>query len=467
MTDKRVKDIQELITKLNIKDGSTLSFHHHLRNGDGVLNMVMHEVFKTNVKNIKIAPSSLFPVHKDIVPYIEDGRITSIETSYINGEVAKAVSHGKLKKGIRMHTHGGRARAIIGSELLIDVAFIALSCADIEGSGNGIYGKSAFGPVGYAIADMKYAKKVVVITDNLTDDVIVKEIDGKYVDYVLVLDSIGDQKNIVSGTTQVTKDPVGLKIARDTANILDTLGVIKSDFSMQTGAGGISLAVADEVYKIMREKNIKAHLISGGITSYFVNMLEQGFVDYLYDVQAFDLEAVRSYKENPNHKAMSASKYANPFDDPIVNKLDFVILGATEIDLNFNVNVTTDSHGMLIGGSGGHADAAHGAKITVITTQMMKSRMPIIKENVNVITTPGKDIDILVTERGIAVNPHRNDIIEKLKGKIKLYTIEELMAICYQYTGKPKPQKHSRTIIGEMIYRDGSVIDKIYKVEEI
>lgn len=467
MADKRVKNIQELIKKLKLKDGSTLSFHHHLRNGDGVLNMVMHEVFKSDVKDIKIAPSSLFPVHKEIVPYILDGRITSIETSYINGEVAKVVSQGNLKNGIKMHTHGGRARAIIGSELIIDVAFIALSCADVEGNGNGIYGKSAFGPVGYAIADMKFAKKVVVITDHLVDDVTIKEIQGKYVDYVLVLDSIGDQKNIVSGTTQVTKDPVGLKIARDTAYILDTLGVIKKDFCMQTGAGGISLAVADEVYKIMKEKNIKAHLISGGITSYFVNMLENGFVDYLYDVQAFDLEAVRSYKENDNHKAMSASKYANPFDNPIVNKLDFVILGATEIDLDFNVNVTTDSHGMLIGGSGGHADAAHGAKITVITTQMMKSRMPIIKEKVNVITTPGSDIDILVTERGIAVNPLRKDIIEKLKGKVKLYQIEELMAICYQYTGKPKTQKHSKTIIGEMIYRDGSVIDKLYKVEEI
>ena len=130
-------------------------------------------------------------------------------------------------------------------------------------------------------------------------------------------------------------------------------------------------------------------------------------MDKLFDVQCFDLEAVRSYRENKNHIGMSASKYANPFDNPVVNNLDFTILGATEIDLNFNVNVTTDSYGTIIGGSGGHADSAYGAKVTIITTQIMKSRMPIIKDRVTAITTPGDSVDILVTERGIAVNPNR------------------------------------------------------------
>ena len=72
-------------------------------------------------------------------------------------------------------------------------------------------------------------------------------------------------------------------------------------------------------------------------------------------------------------------------DGVVVDDLDFVILGATEIDTNFNVNVTTDSHGTIMGGSGGHSDTAHGAKLTIITTNLVKSRLPIIKDEITTI----------------------------------------------------------------------------------
>jgi citrate lyase subunit alpha/citrate CoA-transferase len=162
---------------------------------------------------------------------------------------------------------------------------------------------------------------------------------------------------------------------------------------------------------------------------------------------------------------MSGSRYANCFDDNIVDKLDFVILGATEIDLDFNVNVTTDSHGLIMGGSGGHSDTAHGAKITVITTNLIKSRMPIIKEKVTTVTTPGEDVDILVTERGIAVNPKRVDILEKLKNSsLPIMKIEELLEKAYEITGKPTNKHSQETPVGVVVYRDGTVIDTIYKI---
>ena len=99
--------------------------------------------------------------------------------------------------------------------------------------------------------------------------------------------------------------------------------------------------------------------------------------------------------------------------------------------------MTTDSYGKIIGGSGGHADAAHGAKITVIVTQLVKTRIPIIKEKVTTITTPGEDIDILVTDRGIAINPKRQDIIEVLSkcNNLNLMTINELKEIAHKLTG--------------------------------
>ncbi|MDD4468881.1 MAG: citrate lyase subunit alpha, partial [Acholeplasmataceae bacterium] len=201
----------------------------------------------------------------------------------------------------------------------------------------------------------------------------------------------------------------------------------------------------------------------GGITGYFVKMLEEDKMDQLYDVQCFDLEAVRSYRENKNHIGMSASKYANPFDSPVVNNLDFTILGATEIDVDYNVNVTTDSFGYILGGSGGHADSAYGAKVTIITTQLMKSRMPIIKDRVTTITTPGDSVDILVTERGISINPKRVDLINQLKDKIKLSTIQELQETCYRITGRPVKIEHGDKVIGIIEYRDGSIIDYLYK----
>ena len=186
------------------------------------------------------------------------------------------------------------------------------------------------------------------------------------------------------------------------------------------------------------------------------------------DVQCFDLEAVRSYRENKKHYGMSSSKYANPYEeDVVVNKLDFVILGATEIDLNFNVNVTTDSKGLLIGGSGGHSDTAAGANVTIITTPLIKSRIPIIKEELTTISTPGEDVDVLVTERGIAINPKRTDLLDKLQNsKLNILPIEQLLEISYQYTGIPEPIKKSDKVIGVVEYRDGTIIDSIYKLGE-
>ena len=196
-------------------------------------------------------------------------------------------------------------------------------------------------------------------------------------------------------------------------------------------------------------------------------MLEAGLINELWDVQCFDLEAVRSYKVNKKHYGMSSSKYANPYEeDVVVNKLDFVILGATEIDLNFNVNVTTDSKGLLIGGSGGHSDTAAGANVTIITTPLIKSRIPIIKKELTTISTPGEDVDVLVTERGIAINPKRTDLLDKLQNsKLNILPIEQLLEISHQYTGIPEPIKSDK-VIGVVEYRDGTIIDSIYKLGE-
>ena len=450
---------------LNIKDGMTLSFHHHLRNGDGVLNKVIEEIKRRDLKNITIAASSIFPVHEDMCELIEKGNITKIYTNYISGPVAKTITSGKMKDLLIMNTHGGRPYLIESGQLVIDVAFLATPCVDYEGNGNGIEGNNACGSLGYAIADLKHAKKVVLVTDTIKEKLELIEFESKYVDYVLQVDSIGEQKGIVSGTTRITRDPIGLVIARTTAELLDELGLIRNGFSMQTGAGGTSLAVAGYVKKIMLERNIKASFALGGITSYYVKMLKEGLIEKLYDVQCFDLDAVNSYRRSKNHIGISTTEYAGPFNkDAYINKLDFVILGATEIDVNFNVNVTTDSNGILIGGSGGHSDTARGARTTIITSQLLRTRLPIVKDKVTTITTIGKDVDIFVCERGIAINPNRLDLIEKLKGsKLNITNIENLLNKAHQISGIPSIVPHKDKIVGVVMSQDGTIIDNIYQ----
>nr|WP_295972642.1 citrate lyase subunit alpha [uncultured Bacillus sp.] len=464
--DKVINSIEEALDKVNIKDGATISFHHHLRNGDYVLNSVIQVIANKGIKDLTIAASSIFPVHEPLVEYIKSGIVTGIIANYISGPVAEAISDGYLKKPAVMMTHGGRPRAIETGDLHIDIAFIAAPTADPYGNINGVHGKSACGPLGYAIADAEYADKVVAITDNLVPyPACPIEISQIYVDYVVKVDSIGDQARIVSGTTKITKDPVGLKIAKTAAKVIEASKLVKDGMSFQTGAGGTSLAVADYLKDIMKEKGVTGSFAAGGITGYIVDMLEEGLFKNLFDVQCFDLRAVESYRKNLTHQGMSGSMYANPFNKgSVVNNLDIMILGATEIDTDFNVNVTTDSNGLIMGGSGGHSDTAAGSKLSIVVTKLIKGRLPIIKDKVTTVTTMGESIDVVVTDRGIAVNPLRKDVIDKLgKSNLPTMTIEELKVLAEEMAGKPEPIEFEDKIVAVVEYRDGTVIDVVRK----
>ncbi len=460
-------NLDEVLDRLELKDGMTFSFHHHMRNGDYVLPMVMEKIHERGLRDITIAATSLFPCHACLVPMIEDETVTKIYASYISGPVGVAISKGKLKEICHMTTHGGRPRGMFEGEVVVDVAFIAAPAVDEKGNLTGSEGPASCGVLGYAHADAETAKKVVAITDYTAKTINQPEISGHLVDYVVKVDSIGDPEGIVSGTTQITKDPVGLKIARDAATLIEHSGLLKDGMSFQTGAGGVSLAVANELKKIMKAKKITGSFASGGITDYLVNLLKEGYFEKLYDVQCFNLDAVESIKVNENHIKMSANTYANINNpDNIVNKLDVVILGASEIDLDFNVNVTTGSDGIILGGSGGHADTAAGAKLSIIVSKLVNSRISCLVDEVTTVTTPGETVDVLVTERGIAINPKHPELIKKLKEEtnLKIMEIHELKKIADYYTGIPEKRKRSEQIVAVSEYRDGTIVDVIYKV---
>lgn len=465
---KIVDSISEVIKKSGLKDGMTISFHHHLRNGDYVLNMVLKEIANLGLKDIRVAASSIFPVHRPLVEHIKNGVVTGIYANYMSGPVAEAISNGLLKYPAVMHTHGGRARAIESGDLKIDVAFIGAPTADTYGNINGVDGTAACGALGYAIPDAQYGKVVVAITDNLVNyPACPIEISQEFVDYVVKVDSIGDPNGIVSGTTQITKDPVGLKIAKMTTRLIEASGLLRDGFSFQTGAGGTSLAVAAYLKEAMKKKDIKGSFAAGGITGYIVEMYEEGLFKSLFDVQCFDLKAIESYKNNKAHQPMSASMYGNPHNKgAVVNNLDVMILGATEVDTAFNANVTTGSTGLIMGGSGGHSDTAAGAKLAIIVTQLSKGRLPIVVDSVTTVTTPGETIDAVVTERGIAINPKRADLIEILKAtNLPIMTIDELKKIAEGMTGIPEKIELAEDVVAVVEYRDGTVIDVVRKIK--
>lgn len=461
-----VTSLDQIFRDIPIHENKNISFHHHLRNGDYVLNDVLSYYEKEKVTGINLFPSAIFPSYTSILSLLKNNQINNVTTNYLNGPVAEFISNNGLPGSLKMQTHGGRARAIIDHKSKIDIAYIACPCVDKFGNGIGYDGPNKCGSLGYAVPDSEHARVVVLVTDYIQEEELSNpEINGKNVDYILHIDSIGDNNGIVSGTTNVTTNPIGVKIAKNTSKLLHELGEIKQGFSFQSGAGGVSLRVTKDVKEIMLKENIKASFFSGGITKYHVDMLEEGLVEKLYDVQCFDLEAIDSLSRNKEHYAISASTYANPSDPTMVIKdLDVVILGATEIDYNFNVNVTTDSHGTLIGGSGGHSDTASEAGLTVIVSPLIKGRLPIIKERVTSITTLGKNVDVFVTERGIAINPNRIDLLAKLKNsKLHILPIQDLAQIAYNYTGIPKDLPSTNEVIGVIEDRTYNINDSIYK----
>lgn len=466
--NKLLPDLNAAFEACDVRDGATLSFHHHLRDGDAVLNAVMAVAAQRGLNDLKIAPSSIFGVHGPLAEHIERQVITGISTSYIVGPAARAVSRGLLATPAVMQTHGGRARAIEAGELVIDVAFIAAPSADDYGNINGTEGRAACGTMGYAVADARFARKVVAVTDNLVPyPACPIAISQDHVDFVVQVPCIGDPAGIASGTTRATDDPGGLAIAATAAQVIEASGLLVDGFSFQTGAGGISIAAARALRGIMERKGVRGSFAAGGITGHIVEMLEAGLFRSLLDVQCFDLEAVGSFRRNRAHQQMSASMYGNPCNrGAVVDRLDAMVLGATQVDLDFNVNVTTSSHGILMGGSGGHADTAAGSKLALVTTRLTAARHPKIVERVTTITTPGKTIDAVVTEAGVAVNPRRGDLAERLRqAKVPLVSIEELAA---KSTGKSamRTVRHENgKVVARMQYRDGTIVDEVYAID--
>lgn len=465
--DKLLSSIREAIEKTGLKDGMTISFHHHFREGDYVMNMVLEEIANMGIKNISIAPSSIANVHEPLIDHIKNGVVTNITSSGLRDKVGAAISSGIMENPVVIRSHGGRARAIAAGDIHIDVAFLGAPSSDAYGNANGTKGKATCGSLGYAMIDAKYADQVVIITDTLmpypNTPISIPQTD---VDYVVVVDAIGDPEGIAKGATRFTKNPKELLIAEYASKVITNSPYYKEGFSFQTGTGGASLAVTRYMREQMIKDGIKASFALGGITNAMVELLQEGLVEKIMDVQDFDHPSAISLDQNSPHYEIDANMYASPLSKgSVINQLDTCVLSALEVDTDFNVNVMTGSDGVIRGASGGHCDTAFAAKMSLVISPLVRGRIPTFVDQVNTVITPGTSVDIIVTEIGIAINPNRQDLIEHFKDlKVPQYTVEELKEKAYAIVGQPDPIEYGDKVVALIEYRDGSLIDVVRNV---
>ena len=464
--NKVVKNLKEALKKCGLKNGMTISTHHHLRDGDVMTTLLFDTIKSMGIRNIRWFPSASFPCHKHLIKYLEDGTIHHIEGS-MNGPLGRFTSLGNMKGVGVLRSHGGRYQSVQDGEVHIDIAVIAAPTADPFGNANGVTGPAACGLLGFALADSEYADRVITVTDNLIPFPCVPwQIQGNNVDFVVEVDSIGDPTKIVSGTTQVTKSPDRLLIAEYVARFIEEAGIMKEGFSMQAGAGGTNLAFAVYLHERMKEKNIKARFIRGGSTKYLVDILEEGYTDYILDGQTFDLDGVRSMRENPNHINTSPfTSYNYHGKGNFSTMVDTAVLGATEVDINFNANVVTHSDGYLLHGIGGWQNCLF-SKCTILAVPSFRDRIPVIVKEVTTLCGPGELIDVIITERGIAINPKRRDLLNAVKNSgLPIKSIKDIQKEVYRICGEPqKPKVNKNKVVAIIKWVDGTALDSVFQV---
>jgi citrate lyase subunit alpha / citrate CoA-transferase len=464
--DKRVADLETALRKCGLRDGMVISNHHHLRDGDSVALMALQAAARLGVKELMWFPSASFPSQKAAIELLESGVIHHIEGS-MNGPLGDYCTQGKMRGMGVLRSHGGRWQAIQDGEVHIDVAVIAAPASDAFGNADGSHGKSACGLLGFALADSMYADQVIVVTDTFVPFPCVPwQIQGNNVDYVVEVDSIGDPAKIVSGTTQITRSPDRLLIAEFVARFLRDAGIMRNGFSFQAGAGGIALAFVDYLRRMMKESGVKARFVRGGSTRYLVELLHEGLTDYILDGQTFDLDGVKSIASDARHLATSPfTSYNYHGKGNFASMVDAVVLGATEVDVNFNANVVTHSDGRLLHGIGGWQNCL-ASGCTILALPSFRDRIPVIVDEVTTLTGPGELIDVVATERGIAINPRRQDLLDAVKGSnLPIRPIQDIQAeverIC---GGKPARPKRGNRPVAIVKWVDGTVLDTVWQV---
>ncbi|RMF09056.1 MAG: citrate lyase subunit alpha, partial [Candidatus Neomarinimicrobiota bacterium] len=164
--NKVVPGLKEALLKAGLRDGMTLSSHHHFRNGDLIMNQVFDIAAELGIKHLRWFPSAAFPCHAPVIEHIKNGVVDWVEGS-LNGPLGDFASRGGMRGTAILRSHGGRWQAVQDGEVHIDIAILAAPTADPFGNATGDRGPSACGLLGFGLVDSLYADQVIVVTDNL------------------------------------------------------------------------------------------------------------------------------------------------------------------------------------------------------------------------------------------------------------------------------------------------------------
>lgn len=463
---RAVAALKVALQTAGLRDGMTISTHHHFRNGDRVAVPLFRAAAELGVRDLRWFPSACFPCHAPLIELLESGVIRYVEGS-MNGPLGDFCSTGRMRGLGVLRSHGGRWQAVQDGEVHIDIAVLAAPTADAFGNANGVQGPSACGGLGFGLVDSLYADHVIVATDNLVPFPCVPwQIQGNHVDQVVVLESVGDPAKIVSGTTQLTRSPDRQLIAELAAIFVRAAGLLRDGFSFQAGAGGTALSFALYLREFMRREGVRARFIRGGSTQYLVEMLAEGLTDYILDGQTFDLAGVRSMGANPRHVMTSPfTSYNWHGKGCFATFVDIVVLGATEVDLDFNANVVTHSDGRLLHGIGGWQNCL-ASPCVILPIPAVRDRIPVIVDRVTTLCGPGEMIDVVVTERGIAINPRRTDLLDATRNSgLPIRPLAEIKAEVDRLCGgAPAKPPLTEQVVAVVKWVDGTVLDAVRRV---
>jgi citrate lyase subunit alpha/citrate CoA-transferase len=243
---------------------------------------------------------------------------------------------------------------------------------------------------------------------------------------------------------------------------------MREGFSFQAGAGGIALAFVQFLKDMMKDAGVKARFVRGGSTQYLVELLKEELTDYILDGQTFDLAGVASIASDPRHIATSPfTSYNYHGKGNFATMVDVSVLGATEVDLDFNANVNTHSDGVLLHGIGGWQNCLF-AGCSILAIPSFRDRIPVVVDEVTTLSGPGELVDVIVTERGVAINPRREDLIERVRGSdlpIKtLAQIKEEVEVIVG--GKPEPPQLTDKPVAIIKWVDGTVLDTVWQIQQ-
>ena len=465
---KLLPDLKTAIRATGLQNGMTISFHHAFREGDLLIGQTLSVIRELGIRGLRFAPSAVINLRDtSLLDYVRDGTIDRVEASGIRGELGDAVLAGEMNHPVILRPHGDRPRAIEAGELHIDVAFIAASAADDYGNCTGHTGANVCGSLGYAFIDAYHADRVVVVTDTLVEyPCCPVSISQQYVDFVVKVDRIGDPERIGTGAARLTKSPRDLMIAEKTADLIAASRRFKNGFSFQTGAGAIAIATTKYLGDRMRAGNVKASFALGGIPKAIIDLYDEGMIRVVECSQSFDADSANAILSRERVLEIDNSDYAYAYNKGcFLNREDFGVLGALEMDTDFNVNILTGANGKMMGGLGGGPDVAACAAIPIVALPLIRNRMPCVVKRVLTVCTPGETVAAAVTEAGIALNPrHRNyqELKEDLeKTDLKVISIDQLQQMAEKLTGVPEAIATDSRIACIVEYRDGSVIDVI------